>query len=148
MPPRKERIAVVLDTNVFVGYYLSRAPQSANARVVRLWRDQRKLQLIVSDAIVTEYLEILSRLQVEEQRTNRLAEHLQRRDTVTRVRLGPRLAASRDPDDNTMLATAVVGKAKFLVTNDRDLLDISTAQRRKLKFEIVRPQEFLARLAE
>ena len=148
MPPRKERIAVVLDTNVFVGYYLSRAPQSANARVVRLWRDQRKLQLIVSDAIVTEYLEILSRLQVGEQRTNRLAEHLQRHDTVTHVRLGPRLAASRDPDDNTMLATAVVGKAKFLVTNDRDLLDISTAQRRKLKFEIVRPQEFLAGLAE
>ena len=148
MPPRKERIAVVLDTNVFVGYYLSRAPQSANARVVRLWRDQRKLQLIVSDAIVTEYLEILSRLQVEEQRSNRLAEHLQRHDTVTHVRLGPRFAASRDPDDNTMLATAVVGKAKFLVTNDRDLLDISTAQRRKLKFEIVRPQEFLAGLAE
>ena len=61
MPSRKERIAVVLDTNVFVGYYLSRSAQSANARVIRLWRNQRKLQLIVSDEVATEYLEILQR---------------------------------------------------------------------------------------
>jgi hypothetical protein len=56
VPPRKERIAAVLDTNVIVGYYLSRVSQSANARVFRLWRDQRKLQLVISDEIVTGYL--------------------------------------------------------------------------------------------
>jgi putative PIN family toxin of toxin-antitoxin system len=106
------------------------------------------LQLIVSDEILAEYLEVLSRLQVEEQRIHRLVERLQRRDTVTHVSLGPRFAMSCDPDDNLLLATAVVGKAKFLITNDRDLLDIAMAQRRKFKFEIVTPQEFLARLAE
>jgi putative PIN family toxin of toxin-antitoxin system len=148
VPPRKERIAVVLDTNVIVGYYLSRVPQSANARVFRLWRDQRKLQLIVSDEVVAEYLEILSRLQVKEQRINRLAERLQRRNTVTHVNLGARFSASRDPDDNIMLAVAKVGKVRFLITNDRDLLDITVVQRRRFRFEIVRPQEFLAQLAE
>ncbi|MGH7961825.1 MAG: PIN domain-containing protein [Candidatus Binatia bacterium] len=55
MPPRKERLLVVLDTNIFVGYYLSKVSHSANGRIVRLWRDQRRLQLIVSDAVVTEY---------------------------------------------------------------------------------------------
>ena len=148
MPSRKERIAVVLDTNVIVGYYLSRVPQSANARVFRLWRDQRKLQLIVSDEVVTEYLEVLPRLHIEEPRIKRFAERLQRRETVTHVRLGSRFASSRDPDDNVMLATAVTGKAKFLITNDRDLLDLPEKQRQRFKFEIVRPQEFLKRLVE
>ena len=148
MPPRKERIAVVLDTNIFVGYYLSRSPQSANARVVRLWRDQRKLQLIISDEVVTEYLEVLQRLHVEGPRIKRFAERLQRRETVTHVRLGSRFASSRDPDDNVMLATAATGKAKFLITNDRDLLDLPEKQRQKFRFEIVRPQEFLKRSTE
>jgi len=137
VPPRKERIAVVLDTNVLVGYYLSRSPQSANARVVRLWRDQRRLQLIVSDEVVAEYLEVLQRLHVEEPRLKRFAERVQRRETVTLIRLGSRFASSRDPDDNVMLATAVTGKAKFLITNDRDLLDLPEKQRQRFKFEIV-----------
>jgi len=148
VPPRKKRLALVLDTNVIVGYYLSRTPQSANARVFRLWRDQRKLQLIVSDEIVSEYLEVLQRLHVEEPRIRRFAERLQRRETVTHIRLGSRFASSRDPDDNIMLATAVTGKAKFLVTNDRDLLDLPEDQQQRFKFEIVRPQEFLKRSAE
>ena len=148
MPPRKERIAVVLDTNVLVGYYLSRSPQSAHARIVRLWRDQRKLQLIVSDEVVTEYLEVLQRLHVEEPRIKRFAERMRRRETVTLIRLGSRFAYSRDPDDNVMLATAVAGKAKFLITNDRDLLDLPEKQRQRFRFEIVRPQEFLKRSTE
>jgi putative PIN family toxin of toxin-antitoxin system len=105
-----------------------------------------RLQLVVSDVVVAEYLDVLSRLQIEEQRIKRFAERLQRRDTVTHVSLGSRFTVSRDPDDNLMLATAAVGKVKFLVTNDRDLLDLTTTQRRKFKFEIVKPQEFLARL--
>lgn len=37
--------------------------------------------------------------------------------------------ASRDPDDNVVLATAITGRAKFLVTNDRDLLELSALNR-------------------
>ena len=66
MPPRKRRIPVVFDTNVIVGFYLSRTPSSANQQAFRLWRDQRKLQLIVSDEILREYLEVLTRLGVSE----------------------------------------------------------------------------------
>jgi len=42
-----------------------------------------------------------------------------------------------------MLATSAVGKAAFLITHDQDVLDIQTAQRRRFKFEIVTPVEFL-----
>lgn len=143
MPRRKERLAVVFDTNVLIGFYLSRHPQSANRRVFRLWRDERKLQLIVSREMLSEYLEVLARVGVAEPHIELLAERFDRRRTITHVKLGARPLASRDPDDNLVLATASVGKAKFLVTNDRDLLDIPTTERKRFKFEIVTPTELL-----
>lgn len=148
MSPRKERTRVVFDTNVVIGYYLSTNPQSANARAYLLWRTRRKLQLIVSENTVTEYLEVLRRIGVAEHRVGRLEERIRRRETVTHINLGARPAESRDPDDNLMLATAAAGRAAYLVTNDRDLLDIPAAGRRKFKFAIVTPAQFLAELEE
>lgn len=146
MPPRKERVAVVLDTNVVLGFYLSRSPGSLNQRVFRLWRDLRKLQLILSGELANEYIEVLGRLNVAPERIARLAERLKLRTTITLVNLGARPKASRDPEDNFLLATAVSGKARFLVTNDRDLLDIPATQRKRFKFEIVTPRELLAQI--
>jgi predicted nucleic acid-binding protein len=45
-----------------------------------------------------------------------------------------------------MIATALSGKAKFLVTGDRDLLDISAPEQARLRLEIVTPSELLARI--
>src|SRR5207249_1958767 len=144
--PRKRRIPVVFDTNVIVGFYLSRTPSSANQQAFRLWRDQRKLQLIVSDEILREYLEVLTRLGVSEPLVIRLEKRFARRKTVTNVRLGSRPKVSRDPDDNLMIATARSGKARFLVTNDQDLLDITAQKQARLRLEIVTPNELLARI--
>jgi putative PIN family toxin of toxin-antitoxin system len=148
VPRRRERIRVVLDTNVVLGFYLSRSLGSPNSQVIRLWRDHRKLQLIVSEDVVAEYLDVLRRLDVPEERVLRFAERLETRATVTRVNLGRRLTESRDPDDNVVLSTAATGRAGFLVTNDRDLLDIPAEDRRRFRFEIVTPWEFLAAIEE
>ncbi|HEY3139112.1 MAG TPA: putative toxin-antitoxin system toxin component, PIN family [Blastocatellia bacterium] len=148
MPRRKERIAVVLDTNVIVAFYLTTRRDSPNAQVFRLWRDHRELQLILSPELADEYLEILSRIGVAEKRVARFAKRLERRGTTTLVNLGARTVASRDPEDNFVLATAASGKAAFLVTNDRDLLDIPASVHKKFKFEIVTPTVLLRRLKE
>jgi putative PIN family toxin of toxin-antitoxin system len=116
--------------------------------VFKLWRDQRKLQLILSDQLNREYLDVLARLNVAPSKIARLAERLKRRESVTHVNLGARPSASRDPKDNFVLATAVAGKAKFIVTNDRDLLDIPESQRKQFKFEIARPRDLLKRIKE
>jgi putative PIN family toxin of toxin-antitoxin system len=113
-----------------------------------MWRDRRKLQLILSRQLVDEYLEVLSRLNVADQKIARLAERLKLRETTTLINLGARPAVSRDPEDNFLIATAAAGNARFLVTNDRDLLDISAAQRKRFRFEIVTPGQLLARLEE
>ena len=146
MPPRKRRIPVVFDTNVVVGFYLSRNSRSANQQAFRLWRDQRTLQLIVSDEVLKEYFEILARLAVPEPLIKRLAERFARRKTVTHVSLGSRPKVSRDPDDHMVIATARSGKARFLVTNDHDLLDISASEQARLRLVIVTPADLLAHI--
>ena len=45
-----------------------------------------------------------------------------------------------------MLATALAGNAEYLITNDYDLLDISERAKKRFRFAIVKPAEFLARL--
>jgi putative PIN family toxin of toxin-antitoxin system len=145
VPRRKDRLPVVLDTNVIVSFFLSRRALSASAKIFALWFRQRKLQLIVCDELVDEYLEVLTRLPIPEKRVAQFRERLQVRETVTHVNLGARHAISRDPDDDLLLATAAAGQAQFLITNDHDLLDIPLAQKRRFRFEIVTPGAFLTR---
>ncbi len=85
MPPRKKRIAVVLDTNVLIAFYLSRNSKSAVSKIIRLWRNKRKLQLIVSRETISEYLEILERIGISEKRIEKLNEILETYETVTKV---------------------------------------------------------------
>lgn len=143
---RKSRIAVVFDTNIIVGQLLAKTRRSANARVYDLWLVKRQLQLIVSEPIVTEYLELLERLGVETENIARFHERLLNSPIVTQTNLGKRFKDSRDSDDNVMLDTAQAGRAKFLITNDRDLLEISGEAKRKFSFQIVKPMEFLSLL--
>jgi putative PIN family toxin of toxin-antitoxin system len=56
----------------------------------------------------------------------------------------PALRVSRDPKDNPILECAVAAKADFLVTGDRDLLDLE----RHEKIAIVTPADFLRQRAE
>jgi predicted nucleic acid-binding protein len=46
------------------------------------------------------------------------------------------------------LATALVGKADFLITNDKDLLDIAESDEKKFKFKIVTPTGFFKLIGE
>jgi uncharacterized protein len=143
---RKRRLRVVFDTNVFVAAYLSRKPNSPNAALVRWWRTLRRLELVVCDEVASEYLEILERLGVDSRLIARFDQRLKARETVTWINLGRRVVASRDPDDNVFLSTAQAGRADYLVSNDRDLLDLDERSRKRLKFQIVSPQTLLDEL--
>ena len=55
---------------------------------------------------------------------------------------------SRDPNDDMFIAAAKAAKAQFLVTNDRDLLEINEEDKCRLAFLIVTPQQFLKHLAQ
>lgn len=106
------------------------------------------IELVASSEVVVEYFELLERVHVDEHLVERFENRLYARETVTWVNLGPRVVASRDRDDDVFLSTAKTGRASFLATNDRDLLDLDPAAHKRLRFDIVTPQTLLTRLAE
>ena len=149
MSARKDRLRVVLDTNVFVRNFKSRSKSSPNRKIIRLWLVEKQLQLIVSHEIVAEYLEIFGEvLAMDADVVEEWHERFVLDPRATLVNLARRDDESRDPDDNVFLSTARAGKAKFLVTNDKDLLDISKSFQRTLPFVILTPSVFLAKLGE
>ena len=144
MSPRSHGVKVVIDTNVFVGNFKTRSPRSPNRRVIRLWLVERLLKLAISNGIRDEYLKIFRAvLSFNDQQLEEWRQRFSSRRTTTSVRLKIKPTLSRDPKDDIFIATAIVAKADFLITNDLDLLEISEADKRKLKFRIVTPKEFL-----
>jgi putative PIN family toxin of toxin-antitoxin system len=56
------------------------------------------------------------------------------------IRLVTVVDVCRDPDDNILLALTVDGKADYIVSGDKDLLDLVTFE----EIPIVKPADFLA----
>lgn len=136
----KRSVRIVLGTNVFVsGVFFGGVP----GKVLEAWSDER-VEVVVSVEILEEYV--------------RVGDELARR--YPGVDLGPalellavsstlvaalplELSISKDPDDDKFLACALAAKARYLVSGDRDLLDVSPFGR----IEVVSPRGLLARLA-
>ena len=146
---KRRRLLAVVDTNVFVANFLTRSSESFNRRLIRSWMIERKFTLLLSVQIVDEYLRIFEeRLGFDAQHTARWRKRFGDRGMTRHVVVRRKLEVSRDPKDNVFLATARVAKARFVVSNDRDLLEVSKPQQQKLNLEIVRPQRYLEYLAQ
>jgi uncharacterized protein len=117
---------VLLDANVFVSYLLTPGQNSAVTR-------------IVDAAVLGEYQLLMPEELLDElEETVRTHEHLARRipakvmralmDLVLEIaEVIPRItepipALTRDPEDDYLIAYALIGRAEYLVTGDRDLL--------------------------
>ncbi|MGI8545484.1 MAG: PIN domain-containing protein [Aridibacter sp.] len=59
MAQKKDRIRVVFDTNLFIARFSKHKRNGVNRRVIDLWQEQRRLQLIVSQPLIDEYLYVL-----------------------------------------------------------------------------------------
>jgi putative PIN family toxin of toxin-antitoxin system len=135
---------VVADTNVFVRNFKTRSNTNPNRRVIRLWLLEKRLQLVVSPELAAEYLEIFARiLGMDTETIDAWRVRFEHDSRCTVVHLARRYVESRDPDDNILLATAQVGRAEYLITNDRDLLDLPEEFRRSIPFAILKPEDFL-----
>lgn len=144
MAKRRRSTKVVIATNVFVGNFLTRSPRSPNRRIIRAWLINRDFKLAISRNILDEYLRIFDQiLRFDGEKLKNWEQRFRDKRLAEIVKTELKLSLSRDPDDNVFIATAVAARAKFLITNDRDLLEIKEKDKRKLKFEIVTPKQFI-----
>lgn len=131
---------VVLDTNVVLSALVfTHGPASA---LRDTWQAGR-CEPVVSKATIDELIRVLGypkfKLAPDEQR-ELLADYLPYCLAVTMPVKLPRTPPCRDPFDLSFLQLAVVSKANFLVTGDRDLLSIKS----RLLCPIVSLEAFLA----
>jgi len=134
---------VVLDTNVFVSALIS--PQRYPAAILKALRSGL-FTLLASPPVNEEIIEVLNRPRIRDRYG--LGERIfdvsfilwEVAELVVHL---PEVQVCSDPDDDKFRATAVGGKADFLVTGDvGDLLHL----REYKGVAIVSPREFISRL--
>ena len=133
----------VLDTSVLVSGLIQ--PQGPPGRVLRALRDAA-FAIVLSEAILLELLDVLSRKQLMEKYHLRIEDTLAlvdllllRGQAVTPVR---RIRACRDPRDDMFLEAAIAGQADVLVSGDADLLALHPFE----GLPVLSPAAFLAQL--
>ncbi len=134
----------VLDSSVLVAALVTPNPASAS-RIILAAAAAGAVRLVVSDALEEEY-----RRAVEYPQVVRYSAKVSRQAFVSAVvAVADRVPAGeakglvvRDPADDMVLAAAIGGRADWVVSLDRHLLDLSEAEGAR----ILRPGDFLVEL--
>ena len=106
---------VVLDTNVL----LASIPSKSIYRPILDALIQGKFDLVLSNDILSEYIEIIER-KANAIVSNNIAEMLLNLDNLNKVEVYFEWKLiDKDPDDNKYVDAAIVGSADFIVSNDQ-----------------------------
>jgi uncharacterized protein len=126
-------VRAVLDTNILVSGILS--PSGAAGAVLSLAL-QGEIVIVCSAVLLAEFEEVLGRFMASAEAADARGALEELSYLVEPLQVA---AVSRDPDDDHVLAAAVVGEAEYIVTRDKDLLSM----RSYAGMEIVEPGPFL-----
>ena len=135
---------VVVDTNVLVSALIS--PAGSPAEIQHAWA-RGDFELVTSPALLNELTKVLSYPRIQRRlhwTAGQLSDFLKHlRATAIVVTPAQALVVARDPDDDRVLEAAQAGHADFIVSGDRDLLDL----REFVGIPILTPTGFLTMLA-
>lgn len=113
---------VLLDTNIWVSAFLN--PTGSPAHVVRAWQDGR-YQVVVSLPLLDELADVLTRPRLTRRYPIESSDVKQFLQALTQraILVSPTgsLQECRDPDDDLILETAILGQAQYAVTRDDDI---------------------------
>lgn len=130
----------VLDTGVFVRALIN--PHSRNGRLI--FEHASRFELLVSKQTVQELLEVIRRPELTSKYRGLAKLNLQRViDAIAQaeaVTIEAVPSYSRDPKDDIFVATALAGRADYLVSLDEDLLVLGSVEGVK----IVSPHTFIS----
>lgn len=122
---------LLLDANTFVSFLLSRAQARSAVGAILGAASRRTLVLLFSDALAAEVREtVASRSHLRERIATKEVEELILAVSRMAEPLDPISHAmpeiGRDRKDDYLIAHAVLGRADYLVSWDKDLLDLGT----------------------
>ena len=124
---------IVLDTNVWIASFISHGVCHELVEYLMVSHE-----VLFSSFILKEVEEKLSKkFKMPPAKTAEYSRYIRENTKEVKIRKKPE-KISRDPDDDWILETALEGKARCILTGDKDLLDIQ-----KYKgISILKPNEF------
>lgn len=127
---------VVIDTNVFVSSFFGGNPR----KIIDLWK-KGKISLCISKNILDEYIEVLQRVGLgEEREIEELLSLFAKGFNILFTTKTPKIKAVKDdPDDDKFIECAVALKAETIITGDKAL----KAMNEYMGIKILTPQQFL-----
>lgn len=130
---------VTVDTNVLVSALIS---PHGNPRKVLNQIASGEIRLVISPRLLLELVTVFSRDEmralIPESRISDLVSLVHQSARI--VKPAENIQACRDSKDNAVLECAVSGKVAFIISGDKDLLDLSPFRR----ISILNPKDFLS----
>lgn len=115
------KIRAVIDTNVFISAHLSN--KGASYEIIRKWRKENSFDVITSAQILKEIIEVLLRKGISEEIIEDFVTAL---ETIGIVVEGAFVVYKIEKDviDNIFLAAALEGKTDFIISLDKEVLNL------------------------
>lgn len=130
---------VILDTNLWISFLISN-----DFSFLDKYIENKKVKLVFSEELIQEFLTVASRPKFKKYFTDKKIDYLLQffDDFGVLIEVSSRIELCRDHKDNFLLNLAVDSKADYLVTGDKDLLEV-----KKIKTtEIVTIRELMDQL--
>jgi uncharacterized protein len=127
-------IRIVVDTNLLVAGRWNK--RSSSTKVIGFCLEGA-VQAVYTKQIMDENLYILGKVKPPKDYLERIKRFYEVSRKVSYGR--KRITASRDPSDNRFLEAALAGKADYVISNDRHLLELGSFE----GIMIVKPSRFV-----
>jgi putative PIN family toxin of toxin-antitoxin system len=114
-----ERLRAVFDTNVFISAFLSKNPRSPAQELIERWKLDEFI-LIFCQALLDEVIEKMNDRRIAQSEVRKFIALVERmaKMIIISTKETPNIIPA-DPDDNIIIACAIIARADYLVTHDR-----------------------------
>jgi putative PIN family toxin of toxin-antitoxin system len=119
--PKSKPLKIIIDTNLWVSFIISNKLTILDGLLV-----SQKISLLFSEELINEIGVTITKPKLKKYfASNGLEEMLIAFEPfIDLIKVRSSVTVCRDPNDNFLLALAKDGKADYLLTGDKDLLDI------------------------
>jgi uncharacterized protein len=119
--PSQKPSRVIIDTNLLISFLIGKELQDLKSLIAN-----ERIKLITSDQLLLELSTVTSRQKLKKYfDQDNVSELISLLAIISdKVKIKKIEPVCRDPKDDFLLALAKAGKADFLITGDKDLLDL------------------------
>lgn len=127
--PSQKPSKVIIDTNIWISFLIGKELQDLRDRIVN-----EKIKVITTDQLINEIRLVTSREKLKKYFSqDKVSDLISLLNILAdKVKIKKIDEICRDPKDDFLLALSKESKANYLITGDKDLLDIKVYGRTKI----------------